>query len=56
MRRPGYSTWRAIPLDVLRIEEGLITEIVVFMPENFTAFRLQMMMTMEAVSEMNWCH
>jgi hypothetical protein len=28
--RPGDSTWRALALDVLRIEEGLITEIVTF--------------------------
>ena len=36
--RPGDSTWRALALDVLRIEDGLITEILVFMPENFPAF------------------
>jgi hypothetical protein len=33
MCRPGDSTWRAIALDVLRIEDGLITEIVVFRPD-----------------------
>jgi hypothetical protein len=27
LRRPGDSTWRAMALDVLRIEDGLITEI-----------------------------
>jgi RNA polymerase sigma-70 factor, ECF subfamily len=42
--RPGDSIWRAMALDVLRIEDGLITEIVVFMPENFPAFGLPMMM------------
>jgi RNA polymerase sigma-70 factor (ECF subfamily) len=50
---PGDSTWRALALEVLRIEDGLITEIVVFMPENFPAFGLPMMMTMEAAQEMN---
>ena len=43
-------------LDVLRIEDGLITEIVVFPPDSFPAFRLPMMMTMEAAQEMNRCH
>ena len=42
--RPGDSTWRALALDVLRIEDGLITEIVVFMPDNFPAFGLPMIM------------
>ena len=32
--RPGDSTWRALALDVLRIEDGLITEIVTFMPDS----------------------
>jgi hypothetical protein len=41
-------------LDVLRIEDGLITEIVVFMPDNFPAFRLPMVM--DAPPEMNKCH
>jgi hypothetical protein len=35
-------------LDVLRIEDGLITEIVVFPPDSFPAFGLPMMVTMEA--------
>ena len=48
VRRPGDSTWRAMALDVLRIEDGMITEIVVFMPENFPAFGLPMTMTKEA--------
>jgi RNA polymerase sigma-70 factor (ECF subfamily) len=52
--RPGDSTWRALALDVLRIEDGLITEIVVFMPDNFPAFGLPMMM--DAPPETNKCH
>jgi hypothetical protein len=52
--RPGDSTWRAMALDVLRIEDGLITEIVVFSPDSFPAFRLPM--TMDAPPEMNKCH
>jgi hypothetical protein len=54
VRRPGDSTWRALALDVLRIEDGLITEIVVFPPDSFPAFRLPMMM--DAPPEMNKCH
>ena len=42
--QPGDSTWRALAMDVLRIEDGLITEIVVFMPENFPAFGLPIIM------------
>lgn len=42
--RPGDSTWRALALEVLRIEDGLITEIVVFPPDRFPLFRLPMMM------------
>ena len=49
--RPGDSIWRAMALDVLRIEDGLITEIVVFMPENFPAFGLPMVM--DPAKEMN---
>jgi RNA polymerase sigma-70 factor (ECF subfamily) len=52
--RPGDSTWRALALEVLRIEDGLIAEIVVFPPDSFPAFRLPMMM--DAVPEMNKCH
>jgi RNA polymerase sigma-70 factor (ECF subfamily) len=44
LRRPGDSTWRALALEVLRIEDGLITEIVVFPPHTFPAFKLPMMM------------
>jgi len=50
---PGASTWRALALDLLRIEDGMITEIVVFMPDNFPAFGLPMMMTMESAQEMS---
>src|SRR5262245_38833958 len=42
--RPGDSAWRALALDVLRIEDGLITEIVTFMPDNFPAFGLPMLL------------
>ena len=52
--RPGDSNWRALALDVLRIEDGLITEIVVFMPNSFPAFSLPMMM--DPAQEMNKCH
>jgi len=42
--KPGDSTWRALALEVLRIEDGMITEIVVFMPDNFPAFGLPMVL------------
>ena len=51
--RPGDSTWRAMALELLRIEDGLITEIVVFPPDRFPMFGLPMMMPMEAAPEMN---
>ena len=54
LRRPGDSNWRALALDVLRIEDGLITEIVTFSPDSFPAFGLPMMM--DAPPEMNKCH
>jgi hypothetical protein len=44
LRRPGDSTWRAMAPDALRIEDGLITEIVVFPADSFLAFRLPMVM------------
>ena len=50
---PGDSVWRALALDILQIEDGMITEIVAFMPDNFPAFGLPMMMTMEVAPEMN---
>jgi len=52
--QPGGSTWRALALDVLRIEDGLIAEIVVFMPHNFPAFGLPIIMDEEP--DMNQCH
>jgi len=51
---PGDSSWRALALEVLRIEDGLITEIVVFMPDSFPRFGLPMLM--DAAAEMNKCH
>ena len=54
VRRPGDSTWRALALDVLRIEEGLITEIVTFPPDTFLLFGLPILM--DAAPEMNTCH
>lgn len=38
--RPGDAAWRALALDVLRIEEGLITEIVTFAGSVFPRFGL----------------
>ena len=42
--QPGDSNWRALALEVLRIEDGLVAEIVVFPPDIFPAFNLPMMM------------
>jgi RNA polymerase sigma-70 factor, ECF subfamily len=39
-RRPGDSTFRAFALDVLRIEDGLVAEIVTFESTVFPAFGL----------------
>jgi RNA polymerase sigma-70 factor (ECF subfamily) len=39
-RRPGDAEYRALALDVVRIEEGKIAEIVTFPPEVFPAFDL----------------
>ena len=52
--RPGDATWRALALDVLRIEGGLITEIVTFMPDNFPLFGLPLLM--EPAQETKTCH
>jgi len=52
--QPGESTWRALALDVLRIEDGLITEIVVFMPDNFPAFGLPIIL--DPAPELNSSH
>src|SRR5437879_10260643 len=51
--RPGDSIWRAMALDVLRIEDGLITEIVVFMQEDFPALGLPMVMDPTQAQEIN---
>jgi RNA polymerase sigma-70 factor (ECF subfamily) len=40
LRKPGWSEHRALALDVLRIEDGAITEIVTFHPPVFPAFDL----------------
>ena len=52
--QPGDSTWRALALDVLRIEDGLITEIVTFSPDTFPLFGLPMLM--DPAPEMNVRH
>ena len=52
--QPGDSTWRALAMDVLRIEDGLITEIVTFMPDNFPLFGLPILL--DPAPEMNKCH
>ena len=44
---PGDTTYRAMALDVLKIEEGLITEIVTFGPKVFPAFGLPLTMRSE---------
>jgi RNA polymerase sigma-70 factor (ECF subfamily) len=49
--QPGDSTWRALAMDVLRIEDGLITEIVGFMADNFPAFGLPLIL--DPAPEMN---
>jgi Sigma-70 region 2 len=43
--RPGDSSWRALALDVLRIEEGVIREIVTFAPDVFASFDLPLART-----------
>jgi SnoaL-like domain len=40
LRRPGASRYEAFSLDVLRIEDGLIAEIITFDSEVFDWFRL----------------
>jgi RNA polymerase sigma-70 factor, ECF subfamily len=52
--QPGDSTWRALAMDVLRVEDGVITEIVMFMPDHFPAFGLPLIM--DEAPEMNQCH
>ena len=51
--RPGDSAWRALALEILRIEDGLIAEIVVFPPDRSPLFGLPMLMD---PPEMNKCH
>jgi RNA polymerase sigma-70 factor, ECF subfamily len=54
VRRPGDSAWRALALDVLHIEDGLIAEIVTFSPDCFPLFGLPLLM--DSSSEINTCH
>jgi RNA polymerase sigma-70 factor, ECF subfamily len=42
--RPSDTAYRAMALDVLRVEEGIITEIVTFGPEVFPAFALPLVL------------
>jgi len=42
--QPGDTNYRAMALDVLHIEEGIVTEIVTFGPEVFPTFALPLMM------------
>jgi len=44
VRRPGDAAWHALAMDVLRIEEGLIAEIVTFSPECFPSFGLPLLL------------
>jgi RNA polymerase sigma-70 factor (ECF subfamily) len=52
--QPGDSTWRALALDVLRIEDGLVREIVVFGPDTFPLFGLPRLM--DTAPEINTCN
>jgi RNA polymerase sigma-70 factor, ECF subfamily len=54
MRRTGDSSWRALALDVLHIEEGLIAEIVTFSPDCFPLFGQPLLM--DASPEINTWH
>jgi RNA polymerase sigma-70 factor (ECF subfamily) len=40
LRRPGESDYRALALDVLRVEDGAVVEVTTFVPELFEAFGL----------------
>ncbi len=42
--QPGDTHFRALTLEVLRIEDGLIAEIVLFLPDNFPRFGLPLVM------------
>ena len=46
--QPGDTTYRAMALDVLHIEEGIIAEVVTFGPEVFPAFALPLTMDSES--------
>jgi RNA polymerase sigma-70 factor (TIGR02960 family) len=52
--RPGDSTYRAMAVDVLRVEDGLITEIVTFGADTFPLFGLPLLMSPS--EEMNTRH
>jgi RNA polymerase sigma-70 factor (TIGR02960 family) len=52
--RPGDSDWRAMAVDVLRIQDGLITEIVTFGPDTFPLFGLPLLM--DPAPEKATCH
>lgn len=54
VRQPGDSAWRALALDVLRIEDGVIAEIVTFPPDCFLPFGLPLIM--DEASEVDTCH
>ena len=49
--RPGDAAWRALSLDVLRIEEGIITEIVTFAGPVFPRFGLPLTIDEQAGGE-----
>jgi len=49
--RPGDAAWRALTLDVLRIEEGIITEIVTFAGAVFPRFGLPLTIDEQAGGE-----
>src|SRR5262249_7085073 len=52
--KPSDSAWQALALHVLRIEDGLIAEIVTLPLDSFATFGLPLMM--DAEPEMNTCH
>jgi RNA polymerase sigma-70 factor (ECF subfamily) len=49
--RPGDAAWQALALDVLRIEEGVITEIVTFAGSVFPRFGLSLTIDEQAGGE-----
>ena len=49
--RPGDAAWRALALDVLRIEEGIIMEIVTFASPLFPRFGLPLTIDEQAGGE-----